>query len=147
MIIKFELSLPSDTVSVPTVRHICRDALLELGVDAGCVADIETALSEACTNVLLHAEGTESDFVVAMDVDHESCRMRIVDTGRGFDHVTASGTETTVIMEGGRGIRLMEALVDRVSFASEPAGGTAVHLYKTLSLRPDSVGAQLQSRA
>ena len=133
MNIKLELTLPSDAASVPTARHICRNALLELGVETGCAADIETAVSEACTNVLKHAESTVSDYLVQVDIDLTTCSIRVIDRGQGFHHMGADGAGGQAIPEGGRGIQLMNALVDRVSFESDPDGGTAVHLYKRLT--------------
>ncbi len=45
--------------------------------------------------------------------------------------------------EGGRGVGLMRALVDRIEFISKPEAGTVVHLEKTLHLDDDGPGARL----
>jgi len=139
MEITFTLSLPRDAGSVPVVRHLCRDALLKLGVAEDCVSDIELAVTEACTNVLHHASGNEEEYEVVVFVDENVCQIRVVDRGTGFDHAGAGVSEAGHSSESGRGIFLMRALVDDLDFVSEPHQGTVVRLVKTLTLEPDSM--------
>lgn len=140
MTVAFELSLPRDAASVPVARHICRDALADLGVAIACVHDIELAVTEACTNVLKHTDGTDGDYRVAVEVDDSRCRIRVIDAGEGFEHERAIRQEAaTSSSESGRGIQLMRALVDRVRFVSKPRDGTVVHLEKELDLVGGSV--------
>ncbi|MGH2754627.1 MAG: ATP-binding protein [Actinomycetota bacterium] len=134
----FRLCLPRDAGSVPVVRHVCRDALLKLGVAEDCVSDIELALTEACTNVLHHASG-EDQYEVSVDVDADRCKIEVVDTGAGFDHASVGISTASHSAESGRGIFLMRALVDDLDFVSEPDQGTVVRFVKTLSLEPDSM--------
>lgn len=141
MVITFSLSLPRDELSVPVVRRLCRTALNDLGVLRSCVADIELAVTEACTNVLKHADGTENGYDVSVSIDETDCDIRVVDSGAGFDH---EGHEPGLAGdEGGRGILLMRSLVDRVHFASVPEQGTIVHLQKHLDLTDGSILKQL----
>ena len=137
--ITFSLSLPRDGLSVPVVRHICRNALEDLGVAPTCVSDIELALAEACTNVLKHAEGTGDEYEVAVEVVDDLCDVRVIDSGAGFDHAGRSQEGAPTTAESGRGIHLMQALVDSVHFVSKPEVGTIVHLQKTLELTDTSI--------
>ena len=138
MDIRFVLCLPRDAASVPVVRHLCRDALLRLGVTEGCVSDIEVVVTEACSNVLNHARGTSEQYEVGLEVSNTTCRIRVIDAGGGFDH-QGRGREVSVgSAESGRGIFLMRALVDELEFVSVPNNGTEVHLVKKLSLEPDA---------
>lgn len=139
MQITFTLHLPRDEASVPMVRHICRDALDKLGVDKDCVGDIELAVTEACTNVLDHAHGTGDEYEVRVEADETTCQIRVVDTGAGFDHELAGRDASPTSAESGRGIFLMRAVVDDLSFVSQPESGTMVHLVKKLALRPGSL--------
>ena len=107
------------------------------------MGDIELAVTEACTNVLRHAEGTENHYDVSVSVDGSDCDIRIVDSGTGFDHVGKGRAPALPGDEGGRGILLMRSLVDRVHFASVPDQGTIVHLQKHLDLTDSSVLKQL----
>jgi serine/threonine-protein kinase RsbW len=131
------LLLPRDELSVPVARHLTAGAMKELGVDKACADDIQIALTEACTNVILHA-GPGDAYEVAVDVDTESCVIRVIDRGGGFDAARLRERAGDAA-ENGRGIEIMEALVDQVRFDSKPAAGTIVHLEKTLEYGEGSV--------
>lgn len=137
------LTLPRDELGVPVVRHICRDALAAIGVEPECRSDIEIAVTEACTNVLEHS-GPGDEYQVNVSVDGELCIIRVVDTGHGFDAGSLAHMDDDLSAEGGRGVGLMRALVDRIEFISRPEEGTIVHLEKALELDPEGPGARLQ---
>lgn len=143
MNIVFSLNLPRDEASVPVVRHISRDALLGLGVSRACVSEIEVALSEACTNVLKHVQGTKESYEVKVEVNEKTCEIRVIDTGTGFDHDSQGREHADHSAEGGRGIFLMRAMVDNIEFTSAPETGTVVRLTKNLALDEGSVLARL----
>lgn len=126
------LSLPRDELTVPVVRHLCSSAMSELGVEPGCKGDVLLALTEACTNVIDHSDDAHQ-YEVQLMLDERRCTIQVKDGGGGFDHA-ARGEDRTVDLsaEEGRGIDLMNALVDKVSFISEPREGTIVNLYKEL---------------
>ncbi|MDP9224607.1 MAG: ATP-binding protein [Actinomycetota bacterium] len=138
MRIAFTLRLPRDELSVPIVRHICRSALLELGVEGMCLADIELAVSEACTNVLKHAHGVHQEYEVEVEVNEESCEIRVIDAGIGFSSKEAF-RQAGGSAEAGRGLHLMNEIVDNLHFISQPEQGTVVHLEKKLDLSDDSI--------
>ncbi len=135
MEITFTLSLPRDGQSVPLVRRITGDSLGVLGVDAHCVSDIQVALSEACSNVLKHS-GAEDDYEVNVVIRDRLATLEVVDRGAGFDAELVGRSDAAAAAEGGRGIQLMRALVDQVSFTVRPEAGTVVHLEKELSFVP-----------
>jgi serine/threonine-protein kinase RsbW len=140
--ITLSLSLPRDAESIPVVRHFVRNALAEVGVTEDCTHDVELALSEACTNVLLHA-GPGDQYDVRLDIDKQRCELRVVDVGQGFDAASRRRRDGDHEAERGRGLGLMSALVDKVEFVSKPAAGTVVHLQKALDYRDDSFGGRL----
>jgi len=129
--ISFELGLPRDRLSVPVVRRITGDALRVLGVDHACVTDIEVAVTEACSNVLRHAQG-DDDYSVHVLIDERRASIDVIDTGRGFDSADLGRADAAPSAERGRGIQLIRALVDAVHFEHSPEIGTVVHLTKGL---------------
>lgn len=135
--INLTLCLPRDVLSVPVARHICGHALREVGVHETCSGDIELALTEACTNVLDHSTA-DDEYEVVISINDDTCVIRVRDTGRGFDYASLEGSPIDLAAESGRGIRLMNALVDRVKFSSVPEAGTIVHLEKQLRFDEDS---------
>ncbi|KPM52959.1 anti-sigma factor [Frankia sp. CcI49] len=172
MEIKLGLSLPRDEISIPIVRRICAQALTVLGVSPDCIADVELALTEACANVLAHATA-DDDYEVRVGVDNGLAVIEVVDHGGGFDVAKAlegggaspngdgpadsdssdgegegegdGDGAAEHLSEGGRGILLMRALMDRVRFdaVEGPHQGTRVHLEKVLTWNDRSPGAQL----
>ena len=138
MEIHYALRLPREVATVPIVRDLCRTAMTQHGGEEACVHDVALALTEACANVIEHAEGTDDDYEVRLQLDNDRCDIRVVDTGRGFDaDDLADGMPDTEAIRG-RGIQLMKALVDRVTFSSVPEQGTIVHFEKSLELLDDS---------
>jgi serine/threonine-protein kinase RsbW len=131
---KFSLDLPRETLSVPVIRRVLGDTLRGLGVSESCIADILVAISEACTNVVQHADST-SRYEVAVGIDDGQCVVKVVDRGQGFCDESAKSVRAD--SESGRGIKIMKALVDDVSFDSRPGSGTIVYLQKRLSWREE----------
>jgi serine/threonine-protein kinase RsbW len=130
--LKLTLALPRDEFSVPVARRVLSRSLEVLGVDEPVVADIELALTEACTNVLDHAGDTD-EYEVSAGIDGTICIIEVIDRGGGFDHTTKGLADAEPSAEDGRGIQLMRALVDKVTFTSRPQVGTVVHLEKQLT--------------
>jgi serine/threonine-protein kinase RsbW len=112
-----------------------------LGASEGCIADILVATSEACTNVVQHATSTARYEVVA-SVDEGYCVLKIVDRGKGFAAGPDGGVHADA--ESGRGIKIMRAVVDDVSFDSRPERGTVVYLQKRLTWRDEAPMHRLQ---
>jgi serine/threonine-protein kinase RsbW len=135
--VAFRLCLPHDDASVPIVRHLCRHVLSVLGVSAVCIDDIELAATEACTNVLKHAERSAGPYEVEVEIAGDACRIGVGDGAR-FDHAGLGANPAAVDAETGRGIHLMRALVDSLEFVSGPNEGTTVHLVKRLEFTDDS---------
>jgi serine/threonine-protein kinase RsbW len=140
MEIAVSLTLPRDAESIPVARHLVRNALAEVGVTEDCTHDVELALSEACTNVLLHA-GPGDEYDVRLEIDQQRCELRIIDVGQGFDAAMPRRADGEA--ERGRGLGVMSALVDKVRFVSRPAAGTVVQLQKALDYLDDSFGGRL----
>ena len=138
MELKLTLALPRDEYSVPVARRVLSRSLQVLGVDEQVVADIELALTEACTNVLDHAADTD-EYVVSAGIDGTVCVIEVIDRGGGFDSTTKGLVDAEPSAEDGRGIQLMRALVDKVEFESTEKTGTVVHLEKHLRWHEDSI--------
>ena len=138
MELSLSLTLPRDKQTVPVARHIVRNAMEQVGVEETCVDDVELALSEACTNVLLHS-GPGDQFVVRLDLEDRLGVLRIIELGHGFDSAKVQATDDLVEAEQGRGLGVMQAVVDRVDLTSRPEAGTIVTLEKVLSYSEESL--------
>ena len=136
------LLLPRDDLSVPVVRRVLRASMQSLGVEPEVISDIEVALTEAVTNVLDHSTHGE-EYEVSVGIDGAVCSIEVIDKGSGFDSSALGRGDADVSAEEGRGIQLMRALVDRVTFDHVPTVGTVVHLEKRLDWTPDSAARLL----
>lgn len=129
--INMELCLPRDTATVPLIRHVVTAILTEFGVTAECIGDVQLAITEACSNVVEHAGG-DDEYELTISISPDRCEMRVVDQGHGFDFESLAGRDGDLESERGRGIAVMQAVVDQVRFESVPERGTVVHLVKEL---------------
>ncbi len=124
------LSLPREADSVPTVRRLLRCALTLLGVDRQSGADLEIALTEACSNAVTYATGADN-FEVRLDVGEGRCAVDVLDSGAGFDADAAGSESPAAQSERGRGLFLIRALAENVRMHSVPRRGCRIHFEKS----------------
>ena len=135
MDIAFTVRLPVDSTSVPFVRGLCRQALEHLDTERTVIDEMALALTEACANVVQHA-GEHAEYEVEVAIDDRLCRISVVDSGEGFDPAALSGRDGGSPLDEGRGLLLMQALVDRLDFRHESDGRHRVTLEKRLAPHP-----------
>lgn len=80
MDVRFSLAFPREALSLQVMRRVLGDALGALGVTPDCVSDILLAVTEACTNVLLHG-GAARTYEVMARVGGSRCLLEVVETG------------------------------------------------------------------
>jgi len=127
--IEFAMALPRDAIGIPMVRRVLGDALRSLGVTEECVADILLAASEACSNAVRHG-GPASRYQVVATIGAGRCEVRIADRGQGLPFIPKQYPPPEA--ENGRGILIMQSVVDEISFDTTPGVGTTVRLTKDL---------------
>jgi serine/threonine-protein kinase RsbW len=140
------LSLPSRPENVLLVRQALSGLAACVGLDAIETNDLNTAVTEACNNVVMHAyEGAEGPLEVearvlagAIDV---SVRDRGVGIGIGDEphERVGSHAERDEQSIDGMGLAVIDALTRRVELSEPAGGGTEVHMQFPL---PD--GASLE---
>jgi serine/threonine-protein kinase RsbW len=83
-----ELKLPARPENVAVVRHAFGGLAEALDVDEQALADIKLAITEACTNVVIHAYEDHVDGALEVDaiVDNHDRMLTVVirDRGRGI---------------------------------------------------------------
>jgi len=138
--LELALSLRRDGRSVLVARHVVRAAMDAIGVTEGCTHDLEVALSEACTNVIQHADPA-GEYQVRLQLAEQRCLLRVTEASGGLVGEFGQQPPDTVPAgdaEHGRGLVLMRALVDRVGFRLLPGVGAVVWLEKRLTYAADS---------
>jgi serine/threonine-protein kinase RsbW len=152
MEIKMVLFLPRDAASVPVSRQVLDGCLETLGVTEDTRTDIALALGEACANVVQHA-GSGVDYEVLATTRDGKCVIGVVNCGdRGEAPVTAgpalglpSAEPVPATAEHGRGLKIIDAVVDNLELTGDGRDGTTVHFEKNLSWLPGAAGEHLFS--
>ena len=142
MEIKVVLSLPRDAASVPVTRHVLDCCLDTLGVGSETRADIALALSEACANVIQHA-GPGDDYEVSASTRDGRCVIEVVDTGDRTKTKKQSPEPASLLSEQGRGLQIIDAVVDDVSVICDGPAGTSLHFEKNLDWTPGALAEHL----
>jgi len=81
-----ELKLPARAENVAVVRHAFGGLAEALSVDEQTLADIKLAVTEACTNVVIHAYEPDEHGPLEVDASIHDRRLKVVirDRGRGI---------------------------------------------------------------
>jgi serine/threonine-protein kinase RsbW len=139
MRMKIALWLPRTADSVYLARHVLDRIFSAFGVRPDCRQEIALAVSEACTNVVRHADGPAEYRLAAESTDSE-CTIVVDDDGPGL--TAPQPTEMPAIdTTGGRGFPLMRTLSDRVEVQRRHGGGVSIRLRKNLRWHPGAPGA------
>jgi serine/threonine-protein kinase RsbW len=137
--IEFSLALPRDAIGIPMVRRVLGDALRSIGVTEDCVSDILLAVSEACANAVRHG-GPANRYEVTAVIGEGRCELRIIDRGPGL--VSMPERYPAGDTENGRGILIMQSVVDEIAFDITPGRGTTVRLRKELDWDEDALACR-----
>jgi len=113
--------------SRPECLTLVRGALSAIGetlaFEPELLDDIKTAVSEACSNVVLHAYPDEpGPLAVVVAVGHDQVQAVVHDRGTGIRSVS-SGEDRM-----GVGLAVITALAERAEFISTPGEGTEVRM-------------------
>ena len=152
MEIKMVLFLPRDAASVPVSRQVLDGCLETLGVTEDTRTDIALALGEACANVVQHGR-SGVDYEVLATARDGKCVIEVVNSGdRGEVPVPAgaalglpSAEPVPATAEHGRGLKIIDAVVDNLELTGDGRDGTTVHFEKNLSWLPGAAGEHLFS--
>jgi serine/threonine-protein kinase RsbW len=145
--IKIVLCLPREAESVPVSRRVLDGCLATLGVTPDTRADIALALSEACANVIQHA-GPAEEYAVQVIARNRRCAIEVVDTGSGSDGertgaIARAGDPVPTTAESGRGLQIIDAVMDNLQLTGNERQGTTVRFDKLLEWLPGAAGQHL----
>jgi len=124
---RVEIEIAAAAPGVPLVRHALRGLLAGLEVPDDVVADIALAVTEACTNAVVHAypDGGGTINVTAIHLDG-SLAVTVRDHGGGMSpRVDTPGL--------GVGLPVIAAVAQSVEIGSPQDGGTEVRMHFALS--------------
>ena len=126
---KLERAFPPRRESAARMRHTLRAYLSENALDAHVVDDVVLAADEAFSNAVIHAEAADDLIRVTARVSESEASVEIQDSGSGFTFgrsdppsVADPRSVPDVRRTTGRGIFIMESMMDEVSVRSGRRG-------------------------
>jgi len=124
-----ELIVPTDAAQVPAVIRFVCERLDATQAPSDLIRSlVPLIVDEAVTNAMKHGNGWDPAKTVHMRfaLDEEGFDLRVTDQGEGFqrDRVADPLSQERLTVEGGRGLFLMEQLMDEVRY--EDGGRTVV---------------------
>jgi serine/threonine-protein kinase RsbW len=122
------LSTAADTAELGTIRRSVRDFLHTHGVPSDAVDDVELAVSELATNVILHTDATSISLVVTCTGDQ-----LVLDVADGDDVPPLDSIEMPPADQvTGRGLFVVEQVMDELGIA-EVDGARIVRCRRSLA--------------
>ena len=119
------LTLPARAEGVAVVRQALAGMADALDLDAAVLADMKMAVSEACTNVVVHAyDGGDGLLEVDMIADDGGLTIRVRDHGSGIQPQVRSREVPAL----GLGLPLIAALSDSFELQGGTGQGTEVKM-------------------
>jgi anti-sigma regulatory factor (Ser/Thr protein kinase) len=120
---RLRLQALSDSANIAAVRA----AIAAVGdaerLEDELIADVKTAATEACNNIVLHAyQGQAGPMCVELELEPASVRLLVSDEGNGF--VPVAGRRRL-----GLGLPLIGALTRHAEFRMGKGGGTEVEMW------------------
>lgn len=130
LLVKLDTKIPGDINAVLPVVEKIMSVIREMGCAAGKEFEIEQSLFEVLNNAIEHGIKHDPSKQVQCCVacDHERGMLIVVrDPGPGFDpySIPSPIMGQNIFAEGGRGIYLINQLMDEVRFEK---GGTEIHM-------------------
>ncbi|MEN8220375.1 MAG: ATP-binding protein [Pseudomonadota bacterium] len=131
---KLSLKINSDTENVELVTECVRALCLFTSLSQASVDGVQLAVTEAVNNVILHSYKGESSHPIwlTISLQDEYLTMSLSDTGVGMEPILLQADRSSVteiepddvmrLDEGGRGLFLIKATMDKVNYHSD--GGT-----------------------
>lgn len=145
----FEADYPAEPQVVHQVRERVDDFVRPCGLSADELDALKVALSEAFSNAVCHGSplGPRNRVHLRCEADCQRLVVQITDEGGGFLPTRIALPEFEEWKTSGRGLFLMQELMDAVDFEVVP-GGTRVRLIKHLAaVQPERVEVRTGAKA
>jgi anti-sigma regulatory factor (Ser/Thr protein kinase) len=131
MILRLSLHLPEDLSYVRTTRVLSRCLLEDMRVNKDIIDDVESIVSELCSNVIRHAQSQAPHFLMTLEYYKPKVVITVTDEGQGFTQANLLPVGTLRPdgqggeRYGGFGLSLVKSLSDKVAFTvTDPRGAT-----------------------
>lgn len=136
---KYQLRIPSQSDNLAIIRDLVTKIASQVGFNNDEASKIELAVDEACTNVIKHAYGNNSNKTIdiLIKIDKEKLIIIVSDKGKGFDPDNVQVPDLNESIRSGRkgglGICLIKTLMDKVDFQIKPGLKNQVKMVKYIN--------------
>jgi anti-sigma regulatory factor (Ser/Thr protein kinase) len=129
------IALPARAPNLAVVRQLLSGVASAIGMPKERLDDVKVAVTEACTNVVLHAYADAEPGPLRVDAWAEPERLIVLvrDEGQGMSPRADRRSPGL-----GLGLRMMATLASDLSISSEAGRGTDVGM--TFALEPEGAG-------
>lgn len=128
-----EIKFPSKSEYVGVVRLAVSGLGNRCNFTIDEIEDLKIAVSEACTNAVLHGyKGKSGEVTVRCQPKKNELTVEVIDKGVGFNPKktkTGSGTKTSAPSLG-LGLTFIKSLTDKLEIISVPKKGTTIRFKK-----------------
>jgi len=117
-----QMKLPARAENVAVIRHALSGMAEQIGMDEAGLADLKTVVTEACTNVVVHAyPNGDGPLLVEAEPDEEGLTVIVRDSGSGISPEAESDRASLKL-----GLSLIAALSSSFSISGGLGRGTEV---------------------
>jgi len=117
-----QMKLPAKAENVAVIRHALSGMAEQIGMDEAGLADLKTVVTEACTNVVVHAyPNGDGPLLVEAEPDEEGITVTVRDSGSGISPEAHSDRASLKL-----GLSLIAALSSSFSISGGLDRGTEV---------------------
>ena len=131
-----QIEIPSSLDYLPQVDEFIEERLKRLKIKKNLIYDVAISVSEVVTNAVVHGNKYDANKKVRIRLKADSSRVEVTvqDQGAGFDRecVRSPIDEDNILREAGRGLLIVESLMDEVNIACGPQVGTQVRIVKII---------------
>ena len=128
------IEIPSTLDFLPGVDEFIEKKLKKLKMKKDQIADVAISVSEAVTNAVVHGNKNDINKKVRISIKTGPSRVEITveDEGGGFDpsSVASCLENENLLKHAGRGILILNSLMDKVEIICGPDQGTKVKMVK-----------------
>ena len=122
--------------SLASIGQFVRAQALQSGLDEKAVYQVEMAIDEACSNIIEHAYGAESDGEISLTCRNSAEGLTVIlrDTGKPFDPKAVDMPDLTADLEEreshGLGLFFIYEWMDQVHYDYQPGVGNILTMFK-----------------
>lgn len=126
----YHLEIESDPNNLITVEEFVNYFCKDLKLSDEKLANVLLAVTEATTNAVIHANKSDLNKKVTIDVHVEDSKliMKVKDEGEGFnpDMIPDPTEPENLLKDSGRGLYLMKIYMDELKYNHTPTGTETV---------------------